>query len=210
MNVAPAFAAGAGMVSLGYNFLPSDATINPSSVARFQYDPVKIPEGVEENSLLLAYYDTSLNKWISLPSDVDTLNHFITAQISRFSFYAVTYGIKNAAPALTTTAAPTVSSTVTTSTAPARTSTTVTSTTTLPEKTAATTLTETTSAAAVIPVSTTASSTTTTTQAPRVVRLSLLAITIGVDVILIAGVVVILLLIRRSMLKNSGGKQTFK
>ena len=205
LNVEPAFPTGAGIVSLGYTFLPSEAKISPSSIVRFQYDPTLIPPDVLETSLQVAYYDTANNKWVSLPSEIDINNHFITAQISSFNFYAVTYGVKNAMPVVTTSPTPSATTPLTTSTAtlttPALTTTSSAGTT----KTTTTVLKVTTSASVdVIPISTTVG--TITTAAPRVVRLSLLVITIGVDVILIIIVVIAILLIRGHLIKNRQDK----
>ena len=202
LNIAPAFPTGAGIVSLGYNFLPSDAKISPSPIVRFQYDPTLIPPDVLETSLQIAYFDTIINKWVSLPSEVDINNHFITTQISYFAFYAVTYGVKNMAAAPTT-VVPSVTPTTNTTTL----STTVGLTTPsvssapAPVTSATTELTKPTATSMpVLPVSPLASNT--TTQAPRVVRLSLLAITIGVDAILIIGVIAAIVFIRRKLRKN--------
>jgi carbohydrate-binding DOMON domain-containing protein len=181
------------MASLGYNFLPSDAKISPSSIVRFQYDPTLIPPDVLETSLQIAYFDTVTNKWVSLPSEVDTNNHFVTAQISSFAFFAVTYGVINTEQVLIT-STPTTPTTTTTQTTSTVTTTTSALTTT---SSASTTTTKT---MAVIPVSTLAG--TTTTAAPRVVKMSLLAITIGIDAILIIGVVAAIVFIRRKLLKN--------
>jgi len=195
LTIAPAFPVGAGMTSLGYNFLPSDAKITPSSIVRFQYDPTLIPQDVSETILQIAYFDIVTNKWVSLPSEVDTNNHFVTAQISSFAFYAVTYGVKNTEQVLiTSTPTPT-----TPTTPPTQTTSTVTTTTSALTTTSSASTT-TTKTMAVIPVSTPAD--TTTTAAPRVVRMSLLVITIGVDAILIIGVVAAIVFIRRKLLKN--------
>jgi hypothetical protein len=202
LNIAPAFPAGAGIVSLGYNFLPSEAKISPASIVRFQYDPTLIPPDVLETSLQVAYFDAVINKWVNLPSDIDINNHFITAQISYFAFYAVTYGVKNIAIVPTTAVASVTPTTNTTTLSTTGASTTpiirsattpVTSVTT--ERTNATS-----TSMPILPVSPAASIT--TTQAPQVVRLSLLAITIGVDAILIIGGVLAIVFIRRKLLKN--------
>jgi len=202
LTVAPAFPVGAGMASWGYNILPSEAKISPSTVVRFQYDPTLIPPDVLETSLQVAYFDAVINKWVNLPSDIDINNHFITAQISYFAFYAVTYGVKNIAIVPTTAVASVTPTTNTTTLSTTGASTTpiirsattpVTSVTT--ERTNATS-----TSMPILPVSPAASIT--TTQAPRVVRLSLLAITIGVDAILIIGGVLAIVFIRRKLLKN--------
>jgi hypothetical protein len=182
LKVAPDFPAGAGIASLGYNFLPSDAKISPSSIVRFQYDPTLIPPDVSETSLQVAYFDTVNNKWVSLPSDIDTNNHFVTAQITSFDFYAVTYGVKNMAAAPTT-VVPSVTPTTSTTTSSTIVATPVLSSAPALVTSATTELTKTTAISMpILPISPAAG--TTNTQGPRVVRLSLLAITIGVDAIL--------------------------
>jgi hypothetical protein len=202
LNVAPAFDVGAGMVSFGYNFLPSETKISPSTIVRFQYDPALIPPDILETSIQVADFDTAMNKWVSLPSDVDTANHFITAQISHFGIYAVTYGVNNMVTAPTT-FVPSVTPTTNAITLPTTIAsiTPSVSSTTVPVTGKTTELIKTTSTSMpILPVSPTASTITAT--APMVVRLSLLAITIGVDSILIVIAAVAILLIRRKLRKN--------
>jgi hypothetical protein len=90
----PAIQTGAGMVTPAYDFTPSGTTFNPSVTLEFRYDSAKIPSGVAETSLQIAYFDTTKNAWVTVPSIVDAVNKFIAAQTTHFSVYAVTYGIK--------------------------------------------------------------------------------------------------------------------
>jgi hypothetical protein len=104
MPTPPAFQTGAGMVSLAYDFQPSGATFNPSVTVRFSYDPTLIPAGVLEANLQIAYYDSIQSAWITVPiSSIDTSSHFIYAQITHFTPYAVSYGVKIVIPVPTTT-----------------------------------------------------------------------------------------------------------
>ena len=103
----PAIQTGAGMVTPAYDFTPSGTTFNPSVTLEFRYDPAKIPSGVAETNLQIAYFDTTKNAWVTLPSIVDTVNKIVAAQTTHFSAYAVTYGIKpvsmtNTTPTTTT------------------------------------------------------------------------------------------------------------
>ena len=135
MTTIPAFTAGAGMVSLPYDCTPSGVTFNPPATIRFSYDPALIPAGVAETSLQIAYYDSTVNSWITLPSTFDTDSHFIYALITHFTAYAVTYGVKAVTPIpTTTTTTPTTTEVVTTTTPPSST------TTSLPPKTTTTSL----------------------------------------------------------------------
>jgi hypothetical protein len=129
MTAPPAFQAGAGMITLTYDFTPASATFNPPATVRFSYDPALIPAGVAETGLQIAYYDNTRSAWVTLTSTVDTTNHFVFAQISHFTPYAVTYGVKAAPPVPTTTTTPT---STTTTTPTSTTTTTMTSTTPTP------------------------------------------------------------------------------
>jgi hypothetical protein len=129
MTAPPAFQTGAGMITLTYDFTPAGATFNPPATVRFSYDPALIPAGVAETGLQIAYYDNTRSAWVTLTSTVDTTNHFVFAQISHFTPYAVTYGVKAAPPVPTTTTTPT---STTTTTPTSTTTTTMTSTTPTP------------------------------------------------------------------------------
>jgi hypothetical protein len=136
MTTPPTFPANAGRVTLAYDFTPAGATFNPPITIRFSYDPTLIPAGVAASSLQIAYYDSTQSAWITLTTtSVDTTNHFIYAQITHFTPYAVTYGVKAVTPAPTTT---TTTPTTTTITPHTTTTTTTTSTTTTTTTTPAT------------------------------------------------------------------------
>lgn len=191
MTTPPVFQAGAGMVSLAYDFTSSGATFNPPAIIKFSYDPTLIPAGVAETSLKIAYYDNTVSGWITLTSTVDAASHFISTQITHFTPYAVTYGVKAVIPAPTTTTTTMVESTTL----------------------ASTTLT-TTTMVSTTPTLTTARAMTTTIEPPTTpndlpvanipkFRLSLLASAIGIAVFLITATTVLILMQRRNLLKNT-------
>jgi hypothetical protein len=100
MTTPPSFPAGAGMVTLAYDLLPSGTTFNPPATIRIKYDQTLIPASVAETDLQIAYYDSSVSAWSTVPvSSIDTTGHFIYAQIGHFTPYAVTYGVKAVTPA---------------------------------------------------------------------------------------------------------------
>jgi len=107
-DTVPAFTTGANAIGLAYDFQPAGITFNPAVIVRFNYDPKLIPDGVDENSLQIAYYGSTANVWVPLPSTIDINNKFITAPITHFSTYAVTYGVKMPAPVQTNTTAPVI------------------------------------------------------------------------------------------------------
>jgi hypothetical protein len=115
----PAPPQGGNIIGLPYSMGPEGATFNPPIKMTLHYDKSKLPAGVNETSLVIAYWDATANKWVVLPSTVDTAKGTITASVSHFS----TYGVINPAPVSTpvaTTAPP-----VTATTAPAVTPTTI-------------------------------------------------------------------------------------
>ena len=181
----PAFQPGAGIIGLAYDFTPAGSTFSPAITIRFAYDPTLIPTGTTVSSLQIAYYDSAQSAWITVPvSSIDTVAHFIYAQISHFTPYAVTYGVKPV------TAAPTTTMTTSTTTTPVVTTT---PTTTAPSTT--TTTTTSTTTAAVTTPSTTQS--TTTTIASKTSNTMAMIIIIIVAVVVVVGLGIWLFMTRR-------------
>ena len=126
LTTPPAFQTGAGIIGLAYDVTPNGLTFSPGVTLEFGFNPGLVPAGVDPTSLQIAYYDTNLNAWVTLPSTVNTDHNYVLAQISHFTVYAVTYGVKPVTAVPTTT--PTTTATPTT-TLPIWTSTTTTTTT---------------------------------------------------------------------------------
>jgi hypothetical protein len=76
-------------VVLAYTFGPDGAKFNPAITLTLKYELNNLPQGADEKTLYIALWDTATNKWVELPSTVDTANHTITAKISHFSLYTV-------------------------------------------------------------------------------------------------------------------------
>ncbi|MBI4304161.1 MAG: PKD domain-containing protein [Chloroflexi bacterium] len=89
-------------VIMEQDFGPDGATFNPPIVLSFKFDPAKLPAGVTENNLTVAYWNGST--WISVPATIDTAAKVITAQVTHFTIFAVMG--KQAAPAPTPAPAP--------------------------------------------------------------------------------------------------------
>jgi hypothetical protein len=131
----------ARIVGLAYDFEPSGASFTPTVPVRLFYNPALLPAGLAESSLQIAYFDTTTNTWVPLPTTIDTGNHFVFAQIAHFTTYAVTYGIPavTSVPTTTTTPpAPTTTAPVITTTPPVTTTTQPVQTTTQPVTTTTT------------------------------------------------------------------------
>ena len=79
----------ANIIGLIYDLRPDGATFEPAITITFTYDPSDIPEGVNENDLVLAYWDGT--NWINLegPFTIDAENNTISAPISHFTDFTV-------------------------------------------------------------------------------------------------------------------------
>jgi hypothetical protein len=117
MTAPPTFQNGAGMVTLAYDFQPSGATFDPLATVTFNYNPISIPTGVAATDLQIAYYDATTTSWTTVAATVDTASHSISAQITHFTPYAVTYGV-NPLTAESTTSTTTTALTSTTTLPP--------------------------------------------------------------------------------------------
>ena len=79
----------AHIIGLAYNFGPSRATFDPALTLTWRYDPEVLPERVEEENLVLAYYDQEAGRWVEIKCLVDTVNNIITASINHFTTFAI-------------------------------------------------------------------------------------------------------------------------
>jgi hypothetical protein len=87
---APAAPAGATIIGLAYDFGPEGATFDPPITVTFSYSLSDIPEGVNENSLTISYYDTSQGAWVTLEDiNVNTSTHTVSGKLSHFTTFAV-------------------------------------------------------------------------------------------------------------------------
>ena len=74
-------------VILAYNLGPAGATFEPPLTLTMTYDPGEIPEGVAEEDLYIAYWDSS--EWVILETTVDTVAKTVSCQVSHFTPFAV-------------------------------------------------------------------------------------------------------------------------
>lgn len=78
------------IIGLVYDFGPHGTTFDPPASLTYTYNPDDLPEGVNEENLVIAYWDNDASEWIVLEGCVvDTVNHTVTAPISCFSQYAM-------------------------------------------------------------------------------------------------------------------------
>jgi hypothetical protein len=91
-EVQPAMTQPAGRLVLGqvYALGPEGSTFDPPISLSLTYDPSSLPNGANEDSLRLAYWDQQSLKWQDLDgSAVDPAKHLVTAPLSHFSDYAI-------------------------------------------------------------------------------------------------------------------------
>jgi hypothetical protein len=89
MTDPPAPPADTSVIGLTYDLTPAGATFDPGVTLSFTYDPAKLPAGVYENKLILAWYDSAAGKWVELGGTVDTATHTISVKVTHFTAYAV-------------------------------------------------------------------------------------------------------------------------
>ena len=89
MDDPPPPAEDASIVGLAYDFGPDGATFDPPITLEYTYDPDDIPEGVDEEDLVIARWDEEAGEWVELPCTVDPATHTITASVSHFTTFAI-------------------------------------------------------------------------------------------------------------------------
>jgi len=79
----------AHIIGVACDFEPDGAIFEPPIELIVTYDPEALPEGVNEEDLVIALYDAESGEWVLLPSQVDPDTHTITASISHFTVFGV-------------------------------------------------------------------------------------------------------------------------
>lgn len=86
----PGLPDGSQVIGFPYQLGPGGATFDQPVTLSWNYNLADIPEGVDEEDMVLAYYDEDVSQWLELPSDVDSGNQVITAWLDHFSTFAIT------------------------------------------------------------------------------------------------------------------------
>ena len=100
MSTPPPLPEYSDIVGLAYDFQPDGATFDPPVTLSFHYNPRDIPEGVDEENLVLAFWDNKSGSWVKLDCTCDPVNHIITAQVSHFTGLAILASTRPASFAL--------------------------------------------------------------------------------------------------------------
>ncbi|MFC2036032.1 hypothetical protein ACFLUJ_07955, partial [Chloroflexota bacterium] len=87
----PAPPVDASIIGLTYDLGPDGATFTPPISLTFTYDPAEIPEGTNEEDLVIAFWDENVGEWVELEGvTVDPVTNTITGQVSHFTAFTVT------------------------------------------------------------------------------------------------------------------------
>jgi hypothetical protein len=78
--------------------LPAGATFDPEITFEFSYDDSDIPEGVDEEDMVIAYYDEDTDEWVELDCEVDRVHNTITAHVSHFTTFAIVASATTSSP----------------------------------------------------------------------------------------------------------------
>ena len=97
-NITPPAAPEGSTVYIACDFGPDGATFDPPIVLTFDYTSMDLPENTDEANLVIAFYDSTTGEWVLLDSEVDTVNHTISASVSHFTTFAILVPLDESAP----------------------------------------------------------------------------------------------------------------
>jgi len=98
-EIMPGLLDGCQNIGFPYQLGPGGATFDQPVTLSWNYDLADIPDGVDEEDMVLACYDEDGSRWVELPSDVDSGNQVITALLYHFSTFAITASPRQPTPA---------------------------------------------------------------------------------------------------------------
>jgi len=79
----------AHIIGLAYDLGPDGATFDPPIILEYVYNPGDIPQAVDEEEMVIAYYDQESSQWLELSGTINTTSNTITASVSHFTTYAI-------------------------------------------------------------------------------------------------------------------------
>ena len=86
------------VIGLNYDIGPDGATFDQAVTICFTYDPGEVPDGVEEEDLVVAVWDEGAGEWVDLEGCVvDTEAHRVCASVTHFTAFSM---MAHTAPAL--------------------------------------------------------------------------------------------------------------
>jgi hypothetical protein len=86
----PPAPAAQSVIGLPYSLKPEGTTFDRLVTIALSYDPAKIPAGVNEQDLVLAFYDNTIHQWVALTDIVvDKLTRTVSGKTDRFAVFSV-------------------------------------------------------------------------------------------------------------------------
>ncbi|MFC2071921.1 hypothetical protein ACFLUU_04290 [Chloroflexota bacterium] len=85
----PSLPENTSIIGVTYDFGPDGATFNPPINLKFSYTLSDKPENVNEDGLVITYYDDDTATWIGLESTVNAATNTVTASISHFTTFGI-------------------------------------------------------------------------------------------------------------------------
>jgi hypothetical protein len=86
----PSAPATQSVIGLPYNLKPEGTTFDRPVTITLTYDPANIPAGINEQDLILAFYDNTNQCWVNLNDiRVDKLTRTISGKINHFAIFSV-------------------------------------------------------------------------------------------------------------------------
>ena len=90
MEEPPAPPEDSSIIGLTYDIGPDGATFDQPITITLSYDPDEIPEGVNEEDLVIAMWDEDAGEWVILEGcTVDPVTHTVTAPVSHFTVFSI-------------------------------------------------------------------------------------------------------------------------
>ncbi len=80
----------ANIIGLTYDFKPDGANFTPPITVTFGYNPADLPAGLDEEDLVIAFWDITILEWVRLGDiTVDPVADSISAKVSHFTDFAI-------------------------------------------------------------------------------------------------------------------------
>ena len=97
----PPLPAGMTIMSAVYNLTPDKTTFEPAAQITFYYDKALVPDGLNSETILIAYWDDEAKKWVSIEGCIcDPSNGTITVGVTHLTVFAVMAPTRSASFAL--------------------------------------------------------------------------------------------------------------
>lgn len=87
-----------------YDFGPTGATFVPPLIMTLKYDPARLPPGMTESTLYIAFWDGT--QWQKLTTTVNTTAKTVTARVPHFTDFAILGQVATTTPTIITISTP--------------------------------------------------------------------------------------------------------